>query len=47
MAKRGITVAYLAKLSGVSTQTIWEDIRLLWPLATSLQDAEVARVVEG
>ena len=46
MAEFEVTVAYLARLSGVSTQTIWEDVRLLWPLAVSIQKDSEQTLVE-
>lgn len=46
MAKCEVTVACLSRLSGASTQTIWEDVRLLWPLAVSIQKDSEQTLVE-
>ncbi|HEV2138568.1 MAG TPA: HTH domain-containing protein [Nitrososphaerales archaeon] len=42
MDEKGITVTYLAKLAGASTQIVWKDVKLLrslidedWPLKLS------------
>lgn len=46
MAEFEVTVAYLSKLSGTSTQTIWGDVKLLWPLAVSMQKDSEQTLVE-
>jgi len=37
MAEEMITVAYLARLAGVSRKTVWQNIRELQPVALSLR----------
>jgi len=37
MSDEFVTVAYLARLAGVSENTVWENINLLRPLAASTQ----------
>ena len=33
-----VTVSYLARLAGVSAETVWRDVEVLMPLAAEMKD---------